>query len=395
MPPGPRIQYFLSDHNKPIHIGNPIWNSPFPTSRHHTATLNHSDSRTDLCYGDYFTAVHDFLKKDRFQILTAAASECLNEKIALADIESIHIHLEKHGAFYHPSRIEIILDAFRLNFVLNVAISEVGQHNLSREFNLIRHLKRKSKWPYLPKVFGLEEVDIDDGALALPMFLGEWFDGFYEFHLTSDHSDPCGRNKIVVWDSQKGNIEIPEDMTPLIYEEAAEILTCYYDPCTFEQIHPWSHAAGDFIVRLNNNDMEMRLISVRNYVSIVNHEEQDARSILEALLVFLLNLSIQNRLDRSDGVGDVVWAEDHAVYGTLKGFFSGLKRIETPDLFSEPLIRFFKPYLMARPENDLMEICEALSDRHPPNAPEAPIIKNNLKDHVASFHRFVKQGLGV
>ena len=392
MPTGPRTQYFLSDHNEPIHTGSPIWNSPFPIYRNHTPALTHPDRQMYLCYRDYFTAVHTFLGKDRFQILILAASEYLNEKIVPADIKSIHIHLEKHGAFYHPSRIEVILGAFRLNFVLNVAVSEVGQRNLSREFNLIRHLNRKFKWPYLPKVYGLEEAASGNGKSKLPMFLGEWFDGFYEFHITSDHFD---RNRILVWDPRKGNIEIPEEMTPLIYEKTAEILTCYYDPCTFEQIHPWSHAAGDFIVRLNNNDMEMRLISVRNYAPMVNHEEQDARSILEALLVFLLNLSIQNRLDRSDGVGDMVWAEDCAVQATLNGFFSGLKQIETPDLFSEPLIRFFKPYLIARSENDLMEICAALSERYSPDAPEALIIKNNLNQHVARFHRSVQQGFGV
>ncbi|HIJ57648.1 MAG TPA: hypothetical protein HPQ03_16200 [Deltaproteobacteria bacterium] len=391
MQTGPGIQYFLSDHNASIHTGSPIWNSPFPICRNHTPAQTHPDRQPDLCYGDYFAAVHTFLEKDRFRILTLAASEHLNERIVPADIKSIHIHLEKHGAFYHPARIEVILDAVRLNFVLNVAVSEVGQRSLSREFNLIRHLNRKYKWPYLPKVYGLEEAQRGNGTSTLSMFLGEWFDGFYEFHITSDH---VGRNRIVLWDPRKRNSEIPEDMIPSLYERAAEILTCYYDPLTFDQIHPWSHAAGDFIARLNNTDMEMRLISVRNYAPIVNSEEQDARSIIEALLVFLLNLSIQNRLDRSDGVGDVVWAEDHAIYATLKGFFSGLRQIETPDLFSEPLIRFFKPYLMARTESDLMEICQAISNRYPPEAPEAAVINNNLNQHVARFYRSVQQGIG-
>ena len=388
MPTAPGIQYFLSDPNAPVHTGSPIWNSPFPICRDPSPT--HSDKQTPLCYGDYFTAVHAFLKKSRFHILTLAASEYLNKKVVPADIQSIHIHLEKHGALYHPSRIEVIFDAFRLNFVLNVAISKIGQRSLSREFNLIRHLNREFSWPYLPEVYGLEAVKSRNNTLTLPMFLGEWFDGYCEFHITSD---PLGHSRMVVWDPRKGNIELTEEMARRAYEKTAEILTCYYNPRTFEQIHPWSHAAGDFIVRLIDNDIKMRLISVRNYAPIVNPEERDARSILEALLVFLLNLSIQNRLDRSDGVGDVVWAEDHAVQATLAGFFSGLKQIETPDLFAEPLTRFFKPYLMARTHNDLMEICAALSNRYPANAPEAQIIHNHIKGHVASFHRFVQQDL--
>jgi hypothetical protein len=178
---------------------------------------------------------------------------------------------------------------------------------------------------------------------------------------------------------------------PLIYKKTAEILTCYYNPLTFKQIYPWSHAAGDFIVRLDNDDMDLRLISTRNYVSMVNYEEADARSILEALLVFLLNLSIQNRLDRSDGVGDLIWAGDHAVSGTIQGFFSGLVQIDTPDLFAEPLVRFFTPYLKAREDNELMEICKALLKRYPADAPEAKMIKDHLNRHVADFHRYVQE----
>jgi hypothetical protein len=236
----------------------------------------------------------------------------------------------------------------------------------------------------------MEVVDIGHQTVTFPMFVGEWFDGFYEFHIRSGH---FGSKRIVVWDTLRGDIELSEKWASRIYEKTAEILTCYYDPDTFEHIHPWSHAAGDFIVRLNHDDIDMRLISVRNYSPIVNPGERDARSVLEALLVFLLDLTIRNRLDRWDGIGDLVWAEDHAVSGTLKGFFSGLGQIKTPNLFSEPLIRFFKPYLQARSENDLMEICSALLHRYPPNAPEARIIYHNLNQHVAGFHRSVHQVL--
>ena len=46
--------------------------------------------------------------------------------------------------------------------------------------------------------------------------------------------------------------------------------------------------------------------------------------MLQALLIFFLNLSIRMRLDRYDGVGDIVWADGLVVQSTLDGFFEGL-----------------------------------------------------------------------
>ena len=90
-------------------------------------------------------------------------------------------------------------------------------------------------------------------------------------------------------------------------------------------------------------------------------------------------------------MGDVVWAGEHAVSGTLKGFFSGLKQIATPDVFAEPLNRFFIPYLNARTENELMEICEVLLNRYPEDTQEAVMVNQHLKQHIICFHRCVQE----
>ena len=56
----------------------------------------------------------------------------------------------------------------------------------------------------------------------------------------------------------------------------------------------------------------------------VDDQNRDIQALLDALLVFFLNLTIRMRLDRQDGIGEIVWADDIAIKGTLQGFLEGL-----------------------------------------------------------------------
>ena len=79
--------------------------------------------------------------------------------------------------------------------------------------------------------------------------------------------------------------------------------------------------------------MEMKLITVRQYAAMFenkitkNNTDSDIYLMLEAMLVFFLNLSIRNRIDRLDGVGEIVWSDNISVEGTLRGFLKGLSQI--------------------------------------------------------------------
>lgn len=76
-------------------------------------------------------------------------------------------------------------------------------------------------------------------------------------------------------------------------------MTCYYNAETFEQIFPWHHAAGDFVIKLQKNNMKMKLITVRQYAPMLENKNETAKNntdsdiylMLEAMLVFFLNLS--------------------------------------------------------------------------------------------------------
>ncbi|MBF0200093.1 MAG: hypothetical protein HQK66_02050 [Desulfamplus sp.] len=158
------------------------------------------------------------------------------------------IFLEKHGAFYHPARVEIILeDSSVHNLVLNCAVSPHGLALIEKEYLLLRELGRKKHLTRLiPRVFATASFHCR--GMETAFFLGEWFDGYKEFHLSGPNpSHPY--QTLHMWNSD-GTMEIydPPEFYP-IYERASEILTDFYNIETFEQIFPWHHAAGDFIVK--------------------------------------------------------------------------------------------------------------------------------------------------
>ena len=112
--------------------------------------------------------------------------------------------------------------------------------------------------------------------------------------------------------------------------------------------------------------------------------------MVEAMLVFLLNLSLRMRIDRLDGVGDLVWADDRAVAGTVKGFFNGLAQKASIDPMAEPFSVFFKAYLLSRTQSDLFDVSEAIVNIDHPEAPETALIRKHLKQHISSVFAAIR-----
>ena len=175
------------------------------------------------------------------------------------------------------------------------------------------------------------------------MFLGDWFDGFHEFHLTRrpDREDPA----IIVWDGASAPCLLSETQAADLYRNMAMILTACYDPISACQIFPWHHAAGDFVVRVEADGVSVRLITVRDYVPMsgCTAEPDDERSLLDALVVFFIHLSVRMRLDRLDGVSEVAWASDRCLAPMVDGFFLGFGPDRPDERFSGNLSRYLSP----------------------------------------------------
>jgi hypothetical protein len=352
-----------------------------------------NDAGICVSHGDYFTAVRNFLEKGKSEIITRALSQQIHREVSSEDIEEISIFLEKHGEFYHPARIETILRGTAISFVLNVAISDAGKRYIQREYGLLKQLHEDFQFLFLPKVYGQGCVTI--AGEEIEMFIGEWFKGYNEFHISLDPADE--KHKIVVWDHEHGSYFLTDDQTTNLYRQAARILTGYYNVNTFEQILSWHHAAGDFVLKCQNNRIDLKLITVRQYRPLFKNESgsegenPDAEMILEALLVFFLNLAIRIRLDRLDGVGEIVWSDDIAVEGTLKGFFEGLALKPPIVAIPDPLMDGFRNHLLSCSQSDLLGLSQAMVDAYHPQSPELPVIKKNLKRHVKILFNAIQQ----
>jgi hypothetical protein len=227
------------------------------------------------------------------------------------------------------------------------------------------------------------------------MFLGEWFEGFNEFHITFDPDD--NQYKIIVWDYEYGNFFLTAYQAMELYRQAMKILTYYYNIETFEQIVSWHHAAGDFVLKRQEDDIELKLVTVRQYRSMYENNIEseylipDAELILEALLVFFFNTAIKMRIDRLDGVGDIVWSDEVALDGIIKGFFEGLALKPETSVFTEPLDRCFIQHLLSCSRTDFVDLNHAIAHTYPSQAPEVQVIQKHLGKHVEDLYDTVRK----
>jgi len=382
MPPAPQCTYFLYETNTPVRPQDTRWQAPLPQDRGVFSGTVKAAAIGRVSHGMYFEAAHAFLSSNGYEPLLKAVSKTLLSPMTIDEINKINIILEKHGEYYHPGRIEVLVKGQTVALVLNVALSSQGRACLQREFGLLRQLEEAYAWKFLPQVYAMGEVKLAGGPKA-SMFLGQWFQGFHEFHLVRDpdSGEPC----LVVWDPLQGPRPLSTSQAEAIYEQAATILTAYFNLMTFEQVFAWHHAAGDFIVNIDQGQPRVKLITVRRYTPLFEQIEHDAETFMQALLVFLLNLSIRMRLDRFDGVGDMAWAQDVAVPATVQGFFKGLDlQLAALDLPQE-VVGHFRNYLKRHSKIDLLDALTAVARRFDPAMPGIDLVMDRLGLHAASL----------
>jgi hypothetical protein len=349
--------------------------------------------RSALTYLQYFHAISSALSKDDYSRLIQAVGALTGKDISINHIKEIRIFSEKHGSDYHPARIEVRLPEKKVFFVMNVAATERGRRRLLNEFGVLQQLEKKYGYPYLPRVFfhdrfacGAHASDCKGASLA--MFLGEWFGGYHEFHITCNKEDQ--EKKIVLWDGVEGNHFLLKGEVAHVYEEAARILTLYFDIKTFEQIFPWHHAAGDFIVTKDDVFPRVRLITARQYAPML--DPKGGLPEEEGLLFFFLNLSLRMRLDRLDGTGDVVWADVACLDATVQGFKKGLETQVSEGRIPPGMPEAFFDYCRMVGSEGFSERVNALVGACDSRAPDMPVVRANLEKHmeemISALRRF-------
>jgi hypothetical protein len=376
---GPKITCCLYSAADTVTERSPCWRRALPLSAAEALDRGQPRRPGRVSHGDYFTAVRRFLKADGFAALNDALHRRLGSSVAGMPIDSVGICLEKHGQFYHPARVTAAAGGRRAAFVVNVAVAASGRSVLKQDYDNIRLLSARFPYRFLPRVYARAAVSLPGGSRRVEMFLGDWLDGYHEFHLSGRAVD--GNRRLVLWDPEKGARPLTRRQRRAVYRQAALVLTAYYDLETGAHISAWHNAAGDFVVKTDGGPMDLRLVTVRAYASLFAAGALNAGTVLQALLIFWLKTSIRLRLDRRNGTGAYLWADDDAVAAALGGLFDGLRlqvrhgRIppELPDLFAG--------YLKTLSPGDRDALLDAVAQRIGGPAPERELIGKHLRRH--------------
>lgn len=375
MLPFPPLAFFLADERTPVPPGGRRWADRIPLGR---KTLVDGTSPLFLeavRYGDYFTAAADFLKDLGAGPLASAATAVTGRPEPAGALCQIRIFLEKHGAFYHPARVELDFGGGAVSLALNVALTKEGVRCMKTEVPLLGMLLRRQK-RWLPRLFAAGSGKTASGQ-PFPMFLAEWFDGFCEFHLAG------GGDRTVIWDPASGPRPAGENQRRELYRGIARIWADYYQLETGARIHPWHHAAGDFIARADKRGVELRLITIRGYPATVHGGGAGPERIFRELLAAFFDLSLRTRIDRNQGTGDLIWADDGVVEPTLIGAVEALEDKPAVSGLADPPGQMLIEILAALAEAQLSALAwEAAQNGFFPGSPELDLIGRHLAAHA-------------
>ncbi|MBM4326176.1 MAG: hypothetical protein FJ118_03340 [Deltaproteobacteria bacterium] len=331
-------------------------------------------------YREYLNCVERAVLQNLPQIVELAARHA---SLPERDPMSIQIITEKHGSDYHPARVRLRAADRSVSFVMNVALNERGRTGIEREFHVIRNLNKRFESGFLPHVYLLLPDMAPWGAESprpVSMFLGEWLDGYHEFHLAAPEQDALLRT--ILWDMDNGYRACSERETKEIYRRAAYILSYYYDPDTYEEIYPWHHASGDFVARPSSAGADVKLIAARQYAARSALPTGSPENRLDALWAFFANLTIRMRLDRLDGVGEVVWAGDHCLESAIRGFSESLRDKMISGSLDTNLYETFVAQAARISPADLARLFRETVESYDSTASETPVIRQRLADHI-------------
>jgi hypothetical protein len=394
----PLIRYLVSSPHGDIPADEHKWDLPL------------EGDALETPYRIYFDSIREFLSKDEFRPFLSLISKKTGRRIFIDEVDELIIRTEKHGLFYHPASIEFILKEGKVKFGLNVAISDVGRHWLKEELNVLQKLHEKYDLPYLPKVHLFGEFN------DMSFLLEDWFEGYHEFHISKYDN---GSHRLKLWDFCHGYKYLSPEQSFEIYKQTSKILTLYYDLDDFSEIFPWHHAAGDFVVKiedqvisnphpsphpsrgrepifftdkyspstggrgLGGGGIDVRLTTARRYEPFIGFLGQDTLNPILALCYYLLNLTIRMRIDKLDGLGEVVWIDHRCVEATLRGFFEALTVKDLRN--SAGNVEEFLTVLQSFNADELKILVSPLLEQYRKTG-DFPAVTSNLDSHIQELY---------
>ena len=381
----PTIQFFLANTDNPMDSHHRLWHQRLPDRNASIIAASAAGHKTrPMTYGDYFEAVADFCTSNAWYPILDALRKRLHRPVAEEEILQLSVFLEKHGAVYHPARVLVTTPDQGIFFVVNVAASEGGCQTLPMETDALAQLGDQRPFGWFPTVYS-------SVVEPTPMFLADWFDGYHEFHLTRPEKQ--GGLSIIVWDGADTTHLLSDKQSADLYRQATMILAACYEPITTNQIFPWHHAAGDFVVQVKGNTVDVKLITVRNYAPMFTSTEAmpDERALLDNLISFCIHLSIGMRLDRLDGVSEIVWAPETCLAPVIDGFFKGLDLTRRLSGFPDTFPSFFQDYFNHQSIEQLTQMAKQLVQSvFERQAEERPVVDRHLGQHLRQIRHCIE-----
>jgi hypothetical protein len=380
----PPIRYYRSSQSGPKPTDRAALSVSVPLDRPGVA----QSSTNRITYQEYLEAIGAVVTREWDRIKAAVSDQAPEES---SHFQEIQIIAEKHGSDYHPARIRVVSGSGAVSLVANTALTERGRERMGPEYTTLRRLIDSFPDRFVPCVhFIVEntEASVEAGAVPVSMFFGEWLEAYHEFHITRGRKD--GEQRVMLWYDQGGYRELAPDVGGEIYRQVARILTYYYDPDDFSEIFPWHHAAGDFTASTVGGKIDVKLITVRQYAPRAVLTEGESVDRMEALMLFFANLTLRNRLDRIDGIGDMAWVDDYCISATLEGFLSGLRLKTESGLCQADLVNDFRRAASSLSPVDLTRLFASVVDSYDPRSPDAAIISENLVDHILGVFKSIQ-----
>jgi len=102
--PLPDFTFSLDRPDTQVTAQHDLWHQPLPAGPP-GATVRPADGRQPVTYGEYFTQARAFLADRSCRRLRRALAA--QGKAPAGAIDTVAINLVKHGAFYHPARIDV------------------------------------------------------------------------------------------------------------------------------------------------------------------------------------------------------------------------------------------------------------------------------------------------
>ena len=380
------VDFRVGQPAEPIDPNNPQWATPLPLQR--PVGLTHqwpNPSRVAVTYGDYFTAIHNFLIRKGKSGLARLAAAAARHPVEPYQIQRATIHLIKHGAFYHPALVHLHTGSEEIPLILNVAVSQAGRETLPAEYRHLKQLFQRFPQAFIPRVLDCG-CGADAAGRQLEIFAAQWLADFHELH-------PTAGSSWTVWDTERGSWRLSPSQVSAFHEQAAYILTYYYNPLTFEAILDWHLAAGDFVIRQDRGRIAVRLITVRRYAplfALESHTQPNLQAVLDGLVIFLLHTSLHLRLDRLDGTGELVWSPDHVLPAIWQGFRHGLESLAELHRLPPEFIQGTHQYLAAHGEEGLARLVEQMRQRQVRQTDTAAMLSCQGPAHAAELGRIIR-----